>query len=97
MGILANIFTWRDTSEMFELASFVGCTRPGYTLDAAPDGQSVISDFTPASWAFLMAPMVLAGATVVLGLFPAPLEAGGSSAVKCVRGCGADRAVPRRP
>ena len=45
-------------------------------LDAAPDGQSVISDFTPASWAFLMAPMVLAGATVVLGLFPAPLEAG---------------------
>ena len=45
-------------------------------LDAAPDGQSVISEFTPASWAFLMAPMVLAAATVVLGLHPAPLEAG---------------------
>ncbi|RKQ34849.1 Na+/H+ antiporter subunit A [Kocuria tytonis] len=45
-------------------------------LDAAPDGQSVISEFTPASWAFLMAPIVLAAATVVLGVFPAPLEAG---------------------
>ncbi|MDO4918213.1 Na+/H+ antiporter subunit A [Kocuria sp.] len=45
-------------------------------LDAAPDGQSVISEFTPASWAFLMAPIVLAVCTVVLGLFPAPLEAG---------------------
>lgn len=45
-------------------------------LDAAPDGQSVISEFTPASWAFLMAPIVLAVATVVLGVLPAPLEAG---------------------
>ncbi|NEN76769.1 nicotinate-nucleotide adenylyltransferase [Nocardioides zeae] len=32
---LANIFTWRDTSEMFDLAQFVGVTRPGYTMDAA--------------------------------------------------------------
>ncbi|RLZ03958.1 Na+/H+ antiporter subunit A [Kocuria tytonicola] len=45
-------------------------------LDAAPDGQSVISEFTPAPWGFLLAPMVLAAATVVLGLHPAPLEAG---------------------
>ncbi|GAB2883252.1 nicotinate-nucleotide adenylyltransferase [Myroides odoratimimus subsp. xuanwuensis] len=30
---LAEIFTWRDASELFELANFVGCTRPGYTMD----------------------------------------------------------------
>ena len=30
---LANIFTWRDVDELFALANFVGCTRPGYTMD----------------------------------------------------------------
>ncbi len=30
---LADIFTWRDASELFELANFVGCTRPGYSMD----------------------------------------------------------------
>jgi len=30
---LADIFTWRDVDELFELANFVGCTRPGYALD----------------------------------------------------------------
>ena len=30
---LAEIFTWRDAGELFELAQFVGCTRPGYTLE----------------------------------------------------------------
>ncbi|WP_406036260.1 nicotinate-nucleotide adenylyltransferase [Nocardioides sp. NBC_00163] len=30
---LAEIFTWRDTDELFELAQFVGCTRPGYNMD----------------------------------------------------------------
>ena len=30
---LADIFTWRDASELFELAHFVGCTRPGYRMD----------------------------------------------------------------
>ena len=30
---LADIFTWRDTDELFELAQFVGCTRPGYSMD----------------------------------------------------------------
>ena len=29
---LAEIFTWRDASELFELARFVGCTRPGYEM-----------------------------------------------------------------
>ena len=31
---LAEIFTWRDADELFELAHFVGCTRPGYAMDA---------------------------------------------------------------
>ena len=30
---LGEIFTWRDASELFELAHFVGCTRPGYAMD----------------------------------------------------------------
>jgi nicotinate-nucleotide adenylyltransferase len=30
---LADIFTWRDVDELFELANFVGCTRPGYAMD----------------------------------------------------------------
>ena len=32
---LTEIFTWRDPHELFELAHFVGCTRPGYTMDEA--------------------------------------------------------------
>ncbi len=32
---LAEIFTWRAAEELFELAKFVGCTRPGYTMDEA--------------------------------------------------------------
>ncbi len=31
---LADIFTWRNAEELFELARFVGCTRPGYDMDA---------------------------------------------------------------
>ncbi|CAN5198977.1 nicotinate-nucleotide adenylyltransferase [soil metagenome] len=31
---LGSIFTWRDAVELFDLAHFVGCTRPGY--DVAP-------------------------------------------------------------
>lgn len=30
---LAEIFTWRDADELFSLAQFVGCTRPGYEMD----------------------------------------------------------------
>ncbi len=29
---LERILTWRDVDELFELAHFVGCTRPGHTL-----------------------------------------------------------------
>jgi len=31
---LAEIFTWRDATELFALAHFVGCTRPGYEMDS---------------------------------------------------------------
>ncbi len=31
---LSEIFTWRDASDLFDLARFVGCTRPGYEMDA---------------------------------------------------------------
>ncbi|MDT0201047.1 nicotinate-nucleotide adenylyltransferase [Nocardioides sp. AE5] len=31
---LANIFTWRDAEDLFGLANFVGCTRPGYEMEA---------------------------------------------------------------
>lgn len=30
---LGDIFTWRDADGLFELAHFVGCTRPGYEMD----------------------------------------------------------------
>jgi len=32
---LGEIFTWRDADELFELAHFVGCTRPGYEMDVS--------------------------------------------------------------
>jgi len=38
---LSNILTWRDVEELFELAHFVGCTRPGHRLadPGLPDGR----------------------------------------------------------
>jgi nicotinate-nucleotide adenylyltransferase len=35
---LTDIFTWRNVDELFELANFVGCTRPGYEMDLAAIG-----------------------------------------------------------
>jgi nicotinate-nucleotide adenylyltransferase len=32
---LAQILTWHDAAQVFELAHFVGCTRPGTTIDSA--------------------------------------------------------------
>jgi len=32
---LADIFTWRSAEDLFELAKFVGCTRPGHEMDPA--------------------------------------------------------------
>jgi nicotinate-nucleotide adenylyltransferase len=31
---LEQILTWRDPDELFDLAHFVGCTRPGHSLSA---------------------------------------------------------------
>ena len=38
---LAEILTWHDADELFTLAHFVGCTRPGHRLSGAglPDGK----------------------------------------------------------
>jgi nicotinate-nucleotide adenylyltransferase len=38
---LAQILTWRDADELFELAHFVGCTRPGHELSniGLPEGK----------------------------------------------------------
>jgi len=36
---LAEIFTWRDADELFELARFVGCTRPGFDMDLNTLGE----------------------------------------------------------
>lgn len=37
---LAQIFSWRNAEELFRLAHFIGCTRPGHTLSdpGFPDG-----------------------------------------------------------
>ena len=32
---LTEIFSWRDADELFDLAHFVGCTRPGSEMDPA--------------------------------------------------------------
>ncbi|WP_370618743.1 nicotinate-nucleotide adenylyltransferase [Mumia sp. Pv 4-285] len=44
---LAQILTWRNAEEMFDLAEFVGCTRPGHdidthTLDGLPSDRVAI-------------------------------------------------------
>ena len=38
---LAQILSWRDLDELFDLAHFVGCTRPGHMLSSTglPEGK----------------------------------------------------------
>ncbi|HET8561840.1 MAG TPA: nicotinate-nucleotide adenylyltransferase [Marmoricola sp.] len=36
---LTEIFTWRDAEELFSLAHFVGCTRPGYEMVPSAMGK----------------------------------------------------------
>ena len=38
---LATMLSWHDLDELFSLAHFIGCTRPGHTLteDGLPDGK----------------------------------------------------------
>lgn len=43
---LSKIVTWRDWESMFDLAHFVGVTRPGYTLPGV--GGGVVDDATLA-------------------------------------------------
>lgn len=46
---LAQVLTWREPEALFGLATFVGATRPGYTVDTDhfPDGAVTLVD-TPA-------------------------------------------------
>lgn len=44
---MAAIFTWRDHADLFELAHFVACTRPGHEmneelLSTLPDGRVTV-------------------------------------------------------
>lgn len=47
--VLAEIFTWDRAEGLFDLACFVGCTRPGYAIDPAlpnraPEGSVAFVD-----------------------------------------------------
>lgn len=47
--VLADIFTWDRAEGLFDLACFVGCTRPGYHIEAslrakAPEGKLAFVD-----------------------------------------------------
>ncbi len=42
---LTQILTWREVDELFEMAHFVGCTRPGHTLDVSkvpPEAVTIV-------------------------------------------------------
>jgi len=43
-----QILTWRDADDLFELAHFIGVTRPGYALDDdhLPDGKVSLVEVT---------------------------------------------------
>jgi len=40
---LARIMSWRDVDELFSLAHFVGCTRPGHQLTVAGIPEGTVS------------------------------------------------------
>ena len=40
---LARIMSWRDVDELFRLAHFVGCTRPGHRLTVAGIPEGTVS------------------------------------------------------
>lgn len=44
---LSKIVTWRDWESMFDLAHFVGVTRPGYTLPGIGDGEDADATLAP--------------------------------------------------
>src|SRR6201995_1722561 len=43
---LATMLSWHDVEELFALAHFIGCTRPGHTLteDGLPDGKVSLAE-----------------------------------------------------
>jgi nicotinate-nucleotide adenylyltransferase len=45
---LEQILTWRDAGELFDLAHFIGVTRPGYDLDGhhLPEGKVSLVEVT---------------------------------------------------
>lgn len=45
---LEQILTWRDVDELFDLAHFIGVTRPGYQLDGhhLPEGRVSLVEVT---------------------------------------------------
>jgi nicotinate-nucleotide adenylyltransferase len=52
---LAKMISWRDADELFELAHFVGCTRPGHRL--------TLSDLPPESVSLLEIPALAISST----------------------------------
>ncbi|MBM7789336.1 nicotinate-nucleotide adenylyltransferase [Tenggerimyces flavus] len=40
---LTQILTWREVDELFEMAHFVGCTRPGHALDVSKVPPDVVT------------------------------------------------------
>jgi nicotinate-nucleotide adenylyltransferase len=55
---LAEIFTWRDATELFDLAHFVGCTRPGYDMD-----ESMLTGIPPDRVTILEIPALTISST----------------------------------
>jgi nicotinate-nucleotide adenylyltransferase len=43
---LASIKSWRNTANLFSLAHFVGCTRPGHPVDVDSLKEDLKGDFT---------------------------------------------------
>lgn len=55
---LGDIFTWREAGELFELAHFVGCTRPGYEMD-----ESTLKGIPPESVSIVTIPALTISST----------------------------------
>ena len=55
---LAEIFTWRNAADLFDLAHFVGCTRPGYQMD-----ESMLTGIPPDRVTILEIPALTISST----------------------------------
>ena len=81
---LAQILTWRDVDVLFELAHFVGCTRPGIELHSP-----VIAQLPPDKITLMEVPALAISSTDCRA-------AGGGAGADLVPGAGRDRAVHRQ-